>query len=596
MIDLKSLEYPFDWKYLNRKKKTLKKLLINRKNSFLEKKIAILGGSTTNELKLVLELFLLKEGIKPIFYETEYNKYYEEALFGNELEKFNPDIIYIYINEKNIRYPAIINSDKEINEIYEIETGKIEEIWKTLNKKFSCIIIQNNFELPQYRLIGNSSNYLKGGRVNYINRLNDFISRKVKEYNNLYINDLNYLSALVGLEEWNDEFLWFNYKYAISFKGISYVAHSVASIIKSIFGKNKKVIALDLDNTLWGGVIGDDGINGIQIGSETAVGESYLEFQRYLKNLKDLGIILSINSKNDFKNVKEALESHPSMLLKEDDFFSIRANWDLKSKNIIEIAKEINIGEDSIVFLDDNPTERELVETQVEGVSVPNIGNKSDKYIDFIDRNNYFEILSISKEDLERKSYYEDNKNRQKQEANFTNYEDFLSSLNMVTEIEEAKEIYLDRIYQLINKTNQFNLTTKRYTKVEVEEVFKNSNKILLYGRLKDKFGDNGLISVIIGEKENEKLFIPLWIMSCRVLKREMEKAMLDKLVEIAKKMEIEILVGEYIPSPKNGMVKEHYKELGFKEIFKKENETTTWELNIKNYKNQNKLIKMGEY
>ena len=596
MIELKKLEYPFDWKYINRKKKILKKNLLDRKKKFLEKKIAILGGSTTNELKLVLELFLLKEGIKPIFYETEYNKYYEEALFGKRLEEFKPDIIYLYVNEKNIKYPSIINSNEEINEIYDMETRKIEEIWKSLNKKFSCIIIQNNFELPQYRLIGNSSNYLMGGRVNYINKLNDFISKKVNEYSNLYINDLNYLSALVGLEQWYDEFLWFNYKYAISFKGIAYVAHSVASIIKSIFGKNKKVITLDLDNTLWGGVIGDDGINGIKIGSETAIGESYLDFQKYLKNLKNLGIILSINSKNDFKNVKEVLENHPSMLLKEDDFSSIRANWNLKSKNIIEIAKEINVGEDSIVFLDDNPTERELVETQVDGVSVPNIGNKSDKYIDFIDRNNYFEILSISKEDLERKSYYEGNKNRQKQEANFKNYEEFLDSLNMVAEIEKSKEVYLDRIYQLINKTYQFNLTTKRYTKVEVEKVFKNPNKILLYGRLKDKFGDNGLISVIIGEKEDKKLYIPLWIMSCRVLKREMEKAMLDKLVEIAKKMKIEILVGEYIPSSKNGMVKEHYKELGFKEICKKENETTIWELNVENYKNQNKLIKIGEY
>ena len=392
MRELKKLEYPFDWRYINRKKKSLKKILLDKKTPFLEKKIAILGGSTTNELKLILELFLLKEGIKPIFYETEYNKYYEEALFGRELEKFNPDIIYIYINEKNIKYPSIINSDKDINEIYKIETGKIEEIWKILNKKFSCTIIQNNFELPQYRLIGNSSGYLKGGRVNYINKLNDFLSQKVQEYNNLYINDLNYLSALVGLEQWYDEFLWFNYKYAISFKGISYVAHSVASIIKSIFGKNKKAIALDLDNTLWGGVIGDDGINGIKIGSETAIGESYLDFQKYLKELKSLGIILTINSKNSLENAEEGL-NHPSMILKKEDFLSIKANWNVKSENIIESAREINIGEDSFVFLDDNPTERELVETQVNNVSVPNIGNKSEKYIDFIDRNGYFEIF-----------------------------------------------------------------------------------------------------------------------------------------------------------------------------------------------------------
>lgn len=595
MRELKKLEYPFDWRYINRKKKSLKKILLDKKTPFLEKKIAILGGSTTNELKLILELFLLKEGIKPIFYETEYNKYYEEALFGRELEKFNPDIIYIYINEKNIKYPSIINSDKDINEIYKIETGKIEEIWKILNKKFSCTIIQNNFELPQYRLIGNSSGYLKGGRVNYINKLNDFLSQKVQEYNNLYINDLNYLSALVGLEQWYDEFLWFNYKYAISFKGISYVAHSVASIIKSIFGKNKKAIALDLDNTLWGGVIGDDGINGIKIGSETAIGESYLDFQKYLKELKSLGIILTINSKNSLENAEEGL-NHPSMILKKEDFLSIKANWNVKSENIIESAREINIGEDSFVFLDDNPTERELVETQVNNVSVPNIGNKSEKYIDFIDRNGYFEIFSISKEDLERKLYYESNKSREIEKTAFVDYEEFLASLDMIAEIDRAKEVYLDRIYQLINKTNQFNLTTKRYTKNEIEEIYINPDKILLYGRLKDKFGDNGLISIIIGEKRGTELDIPLWIMSCRVLKREMEKAMLDKLVEFAKNMGIETLIGEYIPSAKNTMVKEHYKHFGFEEVQKENKGITKWKLNIKNYKNQNKLIKIGEY
>ena len=594
-MQLKCLEYPFDWEYLNRKKKSLKRELENNKDIFIEKKIAILGGSTTNEVKLNFELFLLKEGIKPIFYESEYNKYYEDALFSQELLEFKPDIVYVYSTIKNIKkFPSIIFEKKQNEELFAYESKKLEMIWESLFSKLSCVVIQNNFELPQNRIIGNSSFYLDGGNINFINKLNLFISEATKKYNNLYINDINYLSSLIGLEKWYDNELWFNYKYAVSFEGITYIAHSVASIIKSIYGKNKKAIALDLDNTLWGGVIGDDGVNGIKIGSETAIGEAYEDFQKYIKNLKDIGIILTIDSKNDLENALEGL-SHPSMILHKDDFFTIKTNWNLKSNNILESAREINIGEDSFVFIDDNPVERELVRSQLQNVAVPEIGDKIELFKNFIDRNNYFEIISLSKEDLERAKYYQDNQNREKEQQNYSNYSDYLKSLNMIAEIDEAKEIYLERIYQLINKTNQFNLTTKRYTKSEVEEIYKDPNYILLYGKLKDKFGDNGLISIIIGKQAGDVLEILLWIMSCRVLKRDMEIAMLNELVDLAKKRGIKKLRGAYIPSKKNSMVKDHYKNLDFK-FEKEENNIFTWVLEIADYQPKECMIEKGEY
>ena len=594
-MQLKCLEYPFDWEYLNRKKKSLKRELEDSKKTFIEKKIAILGGSTTNEVKLNLELFLLKEGIRPIFYESEYNKYYEDALFSQELLEFKPDIVYVYSTIKNIKkFPSIIFEKKQNEELFTYESKKLEMIWESLFSKLSCVVIQNNFELPQTRIIGNSSFYLDGGNINFINKLNLFISKATKKYNNLYINDINYLSSLIGLEKWYDNELWFNYKYAVSFEGITYIAHSVASIIKSIYGKNKKAIALDLDNTLWGGVIGDDGVNGIKIGSETAIGEAYEDFQKYIKNLKDIGIILTIDSKNDLENALEGL-SHPSMILHKDDFFTIKSNWNLKSNNILESAREINIGEDSFVFIDDNPVERELVRNQLQNVAVPEIGDKIELFKNFIDRNNYFEIISLSKEDLERAKYYQDNQNREKEQQNYSNYSDYLKSLDMIAEIDEAKEIYLERIYQLINKTNQFNLTTKRYTKSEVEEIYKDPNQILLYGKLKDKFGDNGLISIIIGKQVGDVLEILLWIMSCRVLKRDMEIAMLNELVDLAKKRGIKKLRGTYIPSKKNSMVKDHYKNLGFK-FEKEENNIFTWVLEIANYQPKECMIEKGEY
>ena len=594
-MQLKCLEYPFDWEYLNRKKKSLKRELENSKDTFIEKKIAILGGNTTNEVKLNLELFLLKEGIKPIFYESEYNKYYEDALFSQELLEFKPDIVYVYSTIKNIKkFPSIIFEKKQNEELFTYESKKLEMIWESLFSKLSCVVIQNNFELPQTRIIGNSSFYLDGGNIDFINKLNLFISEATKKYNNLYINDINYLSSLIGLEKWYDNELWFNYKYAVSFEGITYIAHSVASIIKSIYGKNKKAIALDLDNTLWGGVIGDDGVNGIKIGSETAIGEAYEDFQKYIKNLKDIGIILTIDSKNDLENALEGL-SHPSMILHKDDFFTIKSNWNLKSNNILESAREINIGEDSFVFIDDNPVERELIRSQLQNVAVPEIGDKIELFKNFIDRNNYFEIISLSKEDLERAKYYQDNQNREKEQQNYSNYSDYLKSLNMIAEIDEAKEIYLERIHQLINKTNQFNLTTKRYTKSEVEKIYKDPNYILLYGKLKDKFGDNGLISLSIGKQVGDVLEIPLWIMSCRVLKRDMEIAMLNELVDLAKKRGIKKLRGTYIPSKKNSMVKDHYKNLGFK-FEKEENNIFTWVLEITDYQPKECMIEKGEY
>jgi fkbH domain len=592
--ELKALEYPFNWKILNRKKKKIKKMILSEKKSFLEKKIAILGGSTTSEIKNTIEVFLLKEGIKPIFYESEYNKYYEDALFSEELIKFNPEIIYIHTNIRNIdNFASIGFSEEENKKRLHIEKEKFKKIWENLFSKFSCVIIQNNFENPQCRFIGNSSAYLDGGKVNFINKLNMYFSESTKKYKKLYINDIQYISSLIGLENWYDNSLWFNYKYAMSFKGMAYLSHSVSSIVKSIYGKNKKVIALDLDNTLWGGVIGDDGVSGIKIGKETAIGEAYDDFQYYLKSLKNIGILLTINSKNDLKNAMEGLE-HPSMVLKKDDFSSIKANWNPKPNNIIDSAKEINVGVDSFVFIDDNPVERDIVKKQLNNVEVPDIGGKIELYKDFIDRNGYFEILSISEEDLKRNKYYEDNQTREKERINFEDYTEYLKSLNMIAEIQEAKDIYLERIYQLINKTNQFNLTTKRYTEAEVEEVFKNNKKIILYGRLKDKFGDNGLVSVIIGELKEKTFEIPLWIMSCRVLKKDMEKAMMDKIIEIAKEKEIEKIIGEYIPSAKNKMVENHYRDLGFKKLSIPDK--SIWELEVKNYVNKNKIIKIGEY
>ena len=572
-------EYPLDGNKLLRKKKSLKKELL-KKDQFLSKKIAILGGSTTNEVKNILDLFLLNEGIQAEFYESEYNKFYEDIMFGTELREFNPDIIYIHTTYRNlIHLPDIADSKEAVTEKLEEEFNYYQSLWDKIDADFNCTIIQNNFEFPRNRSLGNLDAVKHFGVTNFINRLNLKFAEYAQSNSQLLINDINYLSSWIGLEKWHDLSMWYSYKYAVSYDAIPSLAKNLSIIIKSIYGKTQKCLVLDLDNTMWGGVVGDDGVENIKIGKETPVAEAYTGFQEYVKELKARGITLAIASKNDHENAIAGL-NHPEMILKEADFTNIKANWEPKSLNIEKIANEINIGLDSLVFIDDNPSEREIVSSQLQVVHVPNVGESVSEFIDHIDRNGYFEPTEILNDDLKRNKYYEENKKRQDVQAKFESYEDFLVSLDMVADIQGFKPTYLERITQLTNKTNQFNLTTKRYTFNEIEELSQSDSSICLYGRLKDKFGDNGLITVVTGTIKEDVLNIDLWLMSCRVLKRNMELAMLDALVEKCKEQNVQKIEAWYYKSPKNNMVKDHYRNLGF-ELVETDGDDTKWELDV---------------
>jgi FkbH-like protein len=423
--------------------------------------------------------------------------------------------------------------------------------------------------------------------------LNRCFSDQARQRQNLYLNDINYLSAWFGLERWYDKLFWYSYKYAMSYEAIPFLADSVASIIKAIFGKTRKCLVLDLDNTLWGGVIGDDGLNGIQIGKETPVAEAFTEFQQYVRDLKDRGVILAVCSKNDDINAREGF-THPDSILKFEDFSAFQANWDPKHENIRTISVALNIGIDSLVFADDNPVEREIVRSQMPEVAVPELGNSVAKYINALDKTGYFETVSLSSDDLKRSSFYADNNVRQKLQSTFANYDDFLGSLEMKAEINAFSPLYLDRITQLINKTNQFNVTTRRYTQSEIENILDNKNYITLYGRLLDKFGDNGLISIIIGEIRASEIHLDLWLMSCRVLKRGMEEAMFDQLVAIAKSLNITNIHGYFYPTAKNAMVSGLFEQMGFINIGESDSGDTTWRFDMhENYNKKNSLIEV---
>lgn len=593
---MKELEYPFCGEEIIKKKKLYKRELLNTKNEFLTKNIAILGGSTTNDVKNILELFLLNYGIRPNFYESEYNQYFEDAMFPNKkLEDFKPDVIYFHTSNRNISYvPSLGDDAVQIADLLRQEYSRFERMWVEIEQRYHCPIIQNNFEMPYFRLMGNKDASDIHGKINYITRLNLKFYEYAQTHDNFFINDINYESAAYGLEKWADPFYWHMYKYALCVPAIPYLSFNIANIVKSLYGMNKKGFVLDLDNTLWGGVIGDDGADNIEIGQETSLGQTYSEFQEYIKLHKQLGILLAINSKNDIDNALSGLK-HPDTILSEEDFVIIKANWEPKDKNFREIASELNLLPESLVFVDDNPAEREIVRSQIPGISAPDMDNV-EHYIEIIDKSGFFEVTNLSDDDLKRNDMYKANTERAKTESAYANYEDYLHSLNMKATIKGFEPIYMSRISQLTNKSNQFNLTTKRYNQSEIEEVTSNKTYITLYGKLEDKFGDNGVVSVVIGRILKDELHIDLWIMSCRVLKRDMEYAMMDDLVIQCKEKSITKIVGYYFPTAKNGMVKEFYGLHGFIKVSEDADGNTVWEYVIsEKYVQKNRVISVNE-
>ncbi|MBR3242495.1 MAG: HAD-IIIC family phosphatase [Parasporobacterium sp.] len=594
---MRQLEYPFDADLIIKKRKSLRReLLSDSGNGRIRKKIAVLGGSTTANVVQILDLFLLNQGIEAEFYESEYNKYYEDAVYGTEeLSSFLPDLVFIHTGIHNVQaFPLPGESAEQVEEKLEAEFSRFRTMWEKLTERFGCVIIQNNFEMPDVRLFGNKDSVEISGGVSFINRLNARFSDYAREHTGFYIHDVHYLSSYLGLSKWCDPFYWNMYKYCPAVPLIPELSYSVSLIIKSLYGKNKKVVVLDMDNTLWGGIVGDDGPENLEIGQESARGETFYAFQKYLKTLKERGVLLAVDSKNEYENAIAGL-SVPGSALSPDDFLSIKANWQPKDRNIREIAEELNLGADSFVFVDDNPAERLIVAEQIEGIAVPEIA-EPESYIRILDRSGFFEATEVSKDDAARNEMYKANAQRAKLKETFADYREYLQSLSMKAEIAAFAKEYIPRIAQLTGKSNQFNLTTLRLSASEIEEMAASENWITLYGKLEDRFGDNGVVAVeaaeILPEEGNEEektAHIRLNLMSCRVLKRDMEFAMLDELVRKAKEKGIKTIVGYYYPTKKNGMVKELYTELGFLK------NGDVWTLDTDSYQPQCTVIAVNE-
>lgn len=444
------------------------------------------------------------------------------------------------------------------------------------------LCITQTLACPPVELAGNFDRQLAGTLRQVIAEFNLSLAKHINAHADVML-DVAAMANMVGTYQWFDERQWFLSRVPMANRFIPLYSDYLAKLIAALRGKSKKCLVLDLDNTLWGGVIGDDGLDGIQIGQGHPVGESFLSIQQWAKDLKQLGVILAVCSKNNEDIAREVFREHPGMLLKEEDISVFVANWDDKASNIRYIAETLNIGLDSIVFLDDNPAEREIVRTMLPEVSVPELPRDPSQILRIVCAARYFEKIDYTADDVQRNQQYASNAKREHARQSASSLEEYLASLDMQIRFSPFDTLGRKRIVQLINKTNQFNLTTQRYTEAEVIQFEQDKHSTTLQIHLSDRFGDNGMISVLICRTVEDCWEIDTWLMSCRVIKRKVEESVCNELVALARQQGIRLLRGFYRPTVKNKLVQSHYQNLGFERVAT-DTVQDTWELAVAHY------------
>jgi FkbH-like protein len=562
-----------------------------------EVRLAILSSSTTTHLLPAIRVAAARRGVYLTTYENDYGQYLAElANKHSALHSFGPTAVLFTFDAQHIvrRVHATQTRTEVDGGISEVLT-EMKQCWQLARDSFACPIIQQTVLNVFPSLMGGNEHRLAGSKRAVVSKINSLLPVMADECG-VDLLDLNDRASIDGLLAWHDPALWHRSKQEVTPTASPMYGELVVRILAAKQGLSRKCLVLDLDNTLWGGVIGDDGLNGIVIGQGSALGEGFVALQQYAKELAKRGVILAVCSKNDESNALEPFTKHPDMVLRRADFASFHANWTDKASNIRAIAKEISIGLDSIVFLDDNPFERTLVRQELPMVAVPEVSDEPDQMLTALSDAGYFEALTVTTEDRDRQKQYELNAEREAMKSSSTDMESYLSSLAMQLICSEFDELSLQRIVQLINKTNQFNLTTKRYTTDDVMAVIDSPTAFGLHLRLLDRFGDNGIIAVIIGKvAEDRRMWIDTWLMSCRVLGRKVEESTLEVIVREAKRRGATSLVGEFRPTAKNGMVASHYSNLGFIEIPNTGEGIQLFELDLSNYRTLETKIEIKE-
>ena len=536
-------------------------------------KIALLGDTATQLLVTAVKGEAADRGLSLDIYEGEYNQVERQLMDPtSELYEYDAEITIIFqsthkLGEYHSSLP--IEQQERLADDRLSFLSSLCESPSFANKK----IIYFNYPEIEDTVFGSYANKVVSSFSYQVRKLNYELMNLSRQYPNLFICDLAGLQNVFGRRFMFSPNVYMTTEMVLSVNALPYVASRVVDIISAIRGQFKKCLILDLDNTVWGGVIGDDGLEGIELGHGLGIGKAFTEFQIWVKKLKQRGIIICVASKNNEETAKEPFEKHPDMVLKLDDIAVFQANWETKVDNIRTIQSILNIGFDSMVFLDDNPFERNIVRENIPGITVPELPEDPAMYLEYLYSLNLFETASYSNADKDRTKQYQVEAKRVSLSKTFTNEADFLKSLNMVSTVSGFTKFNTPRVAQLSQRSNQFNLRTVRYTETDIELMAKDPDVIDLSFTLEDKFGDNGLIAVVImKQQDDETLFVDTWFMSCRVLKRGMENFTLNTMVAYAKAKGYKKIIGEYIPTPKNKMVEQHYPNLGFSAIPSGEN------------------------
>ena len=538
----------------------LKKLSKTDASALPQYSLAVLGDCATQHLATALRGYGVSVGMRLNVFDADYDQIDAQVMApDSELYRFAPQGVLLQMCTEKLQ-EAFYDCPPEARASFAEDTyARIRQIWSRIGSRIPATVLQCNFPLIDDGVFGQFGNKTEQSFLFQQRKLNYLLMQGCQEAKNTFLIDLDALQTALGRSTFADPKLYYVAKMPISLAALPAAAKLVVDVVRSLQGTVKKCLVLDLDNTLWGGVIGDDGLSGIQIG-ELGTGHAFSDFQKWLKELKNRGILLTVCSKNNEDTAKEPFEKHPEMVLRLEDFSMFVANWEDKARNIRTIQQALNIGMDSMVFLDDNPFERELVRT-----TVPELPEDPALYLQYLRGLDLFETASYSREDAGRTEQYREKAQRAAFEAAFQSYDDYLEALQMRASAAAFDPFHYPRIAQLTQRSNQFNLRTVRYTEAEIEALAQDDSRIGLYFTLKDKFGDHGLISVVVLEKQPEDtLFISEWLMSCRVLKRGMEEFIVDKILSVAAQQGFRRVVGEYIPTPKNAMVKDLYEQLGF--------------------------------
>lgn len=530
-------------------------------------RFALLGDCATQLLATAIRGYALEMNLPLRVFEADYDQIDAQLMdTGSEFYAFAPETVLLYRCTEKL-YERFVRTPLDARAAFaETEIEKIRAEWARVQHGTKADILFFAF-LPMDDGVFGSYALREGSAFPYqLLKLNYLLAEAAREAGNVRLIDLEPIRAHMGYDAFHDPKLYAIAKMPISTQALPAVASRVVDAILARKGRFHKCAIVDLDNTLWGGVIGDDGLEGIQIG-ELGQGHAFTEFQTWLKELKNRGVMLAVCSKNDEANAKEPFLRHPEMVLKLDDFSAFVANWEDKASNIRRIQKELNIGLDSMVFFDDNPFERNLVRTMLPEVEAPELPEDPAEYTAFARMQNLFDTNSYSDEDRVRTERYLAEKSRTELSAGIDNYDDYLKALGMKAVCAPFDAFHIPRIAQLTQRSNQFNLRTVRYSEQEIEEIAANPRYITRYYTLRDRFGEHGLIAVVILEKRENELFVNEWLMSCRVLKRGMEQFIADSIVRAAREAGVARVVGEYIPTPKNAMVKDLYASMGFRPL-----------------------------